>query len=144
MLNTTTKTENAGGCPHLQNIFNCPPCCTTHNTPLWVQNSWQKIQLQRTWWVLKYFKSLLLIFIKCVFLRFPIYIYNSYIYINIHRYYILSALKWETLTFKRQRINRTVTANLLNVNVSHFKAVNILVRTSLHKIVLCCVLNPMR
>jgi hypothetical protein len=46
-------------------------------------------------------KSLLLIFIKCVILRFPTYIYNSYIYINIHRYYILSALKWETLTFKR-------------------------------------------
>jgi hypothetical protein len=40
-------------------------------------------------------------FIKCVILRFPTYIYNSYIYINIHRYYILSALKWKTLTFKR-------------------------------------------
>jgi hypothetical protein len=33
---------------------------------------------------------------------------------------------------------------LLNVNVSHFKADNIFVRTWLHKIVLFCVLNPMR
>ena len=31
---------------------------------------------------------------------------------------------------------------LLNVNVSHFKADNIFVRT-LHKMVLFCVLNPM-
>jgi len=34
--------------------------------------------------------------------------------------------------------------DLLNVNVSHFKADHIFVRTWLHKIVLFCVLNPVR
>jgi hypothetical protein len=81
MSNTATKTENAGNCPHLQSIFNCPSEVRTR---------------------------------------------------------ILTALKWETLTFKRFAVTVRLIRYLLNVNVSHFKADNIYCIKLLCILILLC------
>jgi hypothetical protein len=108
----------------LKMFRNCLACSSRVPVCKWTAHRWERL-------LIFCHRTASLKFWKYLFSQSKLYLPRE------HQIIYMFSLKNETETIQLIRY-------LLNVNVSHFKADNIYVRTWLHKIVMFCELSPMR